>query len=135
MQRSVSHERAKRVFNVAMSQAQGEMGPVVRDAVNTVTRSRYAKLETIDAAMRPIYTRHGFAVRFGSQPSPREGWIRIVCTLSHTGGHFEDNYLDAPPDAVGIRGQVNKTAVQSVRHDCHLSAPLSALHDVQRGPE
>ena len=114
MQRELVQERARREFNAAMAAAQAEMGPIIRDAVNPHTRSKYARLETIDQAMRPIYTRHGFAVRFGSAPSPREGWLRIVCTVSHIAGYSEVNYLDAPPDDEGLRGGKSKTGVQGI---------------------
>lgn len=114
MQRDVLHEQAQREFNRAMADAQTEMMPVVRDASNTHTGSKYAKLETIDREMRPIYTRHGFSVRFGSAPSPREGWLRIVCTVSHAGGYSETNHLDAPPDMAGSGGRTNKTPIQAV---------------------
>src|SRR5215467_14443156 len=114
MQRELVDQQAQREFNAAMAAAQTVMLPIIRDAQNPHTKSRYAKLETIDREMRPIYTRHGFAVRFGSAPSPREGWIRIVCTVSHTGGCSEVNYLDAPPDDVGARGGSSKTGVQGV---------------------
>jgi hypothetical protein len=114
MQREIVEEQARRAFNVAMAEAQAEMMPIIRDATNPHTQSKYAKLETIDREMRPIYTRHGFAVRFGSAPSPNNGWIRIVCTVSHTGGYSETNYLDAPPDDKGARGGTSKTGVQAV---------------------
>jgi hypothetical protein len=114
MQRQVAQDRSKRMFNSAMADAQAEMLPVVRDAMNTHTKSKYARLETIDGQMRPIYTAHGFSVRYGSQPCPREGWMRITITISHSGGHWEENYLDAPPDDVGARGNVNKTPIMSV---------------------
>ena len=114
MQRSVQRERSVRMFNTAMASAQSEMEQIPRDAVNTHTKSRYARMETIDRLMRPIYTRHGFSLRFGSQPSPREGWMRIVCTVAHTGGHFEENHLDAPPDDVGMKGAATKTGIQSI---------------------
>lgn len=114
MQRDVQHEKSVRMFNVSMAQAQSEMMQIPRDAINTHTKSRYARMETIDRAMRPIYTKHGFSVRYGSQQSPREGWMRIVCVVAHTGGHFEENHLDAPPDDVGARGTVNKTPIMAV---------------------
>jgi hypothetical protein len=114
MQRQVAQDRSKRTFNTAMASAQAEMLPVVRDALNVHTKSKYARLETIDAQMRPIYTAHGFSVRYGSQPCPREGWMRITITISHSGGHWEENYLDAPPDDTGTKGTVNKTAIMSV---------------------
>jgi hypothetical protein len=90
------------------------MLPIVRDATNRHTDSRYARLETIDRGMRPIYTRHGFAVRFGSEPSPQPGWLRITATVSHADGYSETCYLDAPPDMAGSRGTANKTPVQAI---------------------
>jgi hypothetical protein len=114
MQRQVSQDRSKRMFNTAMASAQAEMLPVIRDAQNTHTKSKYARLETIDGQMRPIYTHHGFAVRYGSQPCSREGWMRITITISHAGGHWEENYLDAPPDEAGSRGTTNKTPIMAV---------------------
>lgn len=115
LQRDVGHDQARRAFNAAMADAQSEMLPVVRDAKNSHLGNRYAKLETIDAAMRPIYTRHGFSVRFGSAPSPREGDIRIICTVAHAGGYFEENHLDAPLGATGSQGgRTATTPVQAV---------------------
>jgi len=114
MQREERLAHELRAFNQAMAECQVEMEPIARDAVNPITRSTYAKFETIYAAMKPVYTRHGFSVRFGSAQCPREGWIRVVCTVSHTGGYSETNYLDAPPDDVGLKGQSSKTGVQSV---------------------
>ena len=114
MQREIVQEQARVAFNRAMAEAQAEMMPIIRDATNTHTGSRYARLETIDREMRPIYTKHGFGVRFGSDAAPREGWLRIVCTVSHVGGYSETNYLDAPPDAVGTQGKTNKNPVQAV---------------------
>lgn len=114
MQRDIVTEQERREFNRAMSAAQAEMLPVIRDATNAHIGSKYARLETIDREMRPVYTQHGFSVRYGSAPSPREGWLRIICTVSHVGGYSETNYLDAPPDASGQQGRSNKTPVQAV---------------------
>jgi hypothetical protein len=115
MQREVTQEQERREFNRAMAAAQAEMLPVIRDAKNTHIGNRYARLETIDAAMRPIYTRHGFSVRYGSAPPLREDTIRLVCTVAHAGGYFEENYLDAPLSTTGSQGgRTATTAVQSV---------------------
>jgi len=115
LQRDVGHDQSRRLFNQAMADAQSEMLPVVRDAKNSHLGNKYAKLETIDAAMRPIYTRHGFSVRFGSAPAPTEGYIRITCTVAHAGGYFEENYLDAPIANLGSQGgRTATTGVQAV---------------------
>jgi hypothetical protein len=115
LQRDVGHDQSRRLFNQAMADSQSEMLPVVRDAKNSHLGNKYAKLETIDAAMRPIYTRHGFSVRFGSAPAPTEGYIRITCTVAHAGGYFEENYLDAPIANLGSQGgRTATTGVQAV---------------------
>lgn len=114
MQREVVQEQAKREFSAAMALAQSEMLPVVRDAANDHTRSRYARLETIDQQMRPIYTKNGFSVRYGSGTQPRDGWIRITCTVAHQAGYSEEHHLDAPLDFAGAQGRANKPAIQAV---------------------
>ena len=115
MQREVEHDQSRKAFNHAMASAQAEMLPVVRDAKNSHLNNRYAKLETIDAAIRPIYTRWGFSVRYGSAPSPHEGWLRITCTVAHDAGYFEENYLDAPVSLTGSQGgRMAVTPVQAI---------------------
>lgn len=115
MQREVEHEQARRMFNRAMAACQAEMLPVVRDAKNSHLGNKYAKLETIDAQMRPIYTRHGFSVRYGSALAPREGDMRIICTVAHDAGYFEQNYLDSPISLTGSQGgRLSVTPVQAI---------------------
>jgi uncharacterized protein (DUF2267 family) len=115
MQKEVEHDQARKAFNRAMAAAQAEMLPIVRDAKNSHLNNRYAKLETIDAGIRPVYTRHGFSVRYGSAPSPHEGWMRITCTVAHDSGYFEENYLDAPVSMTGSQGRkMAVTAVQAI---------------------
>jgi hypothetical protein len=114
LQRDVGHDQARRAFNEAMASAQAEMPPVVRSASNKHLGNKYAKLEDVDREMRPIYTAHGFSVRFGSAPAP-EGYIRITCTVAHSGGYFEENYLDAPTGNAGSQGgRTATTPVQGV---------------------
>lgn len=108
------HERilarnAELAFNEAMSAAQAEMPQVERDAQNQQTNSWYAKLETLNEAAVPIYTKHGFSLSFGEQDCPKEGHIRIVCHCSHKAGHTRLYHGDVPLDLAGIKGNPNKT--------------------------
>ena len=116
LQRDVGHDQSRYGCSIrAWPMLESEMLlPVVRDAKNSHLGNSHAKLETIDAAMRPIYTRHGFSVRFGSAPAPTEGYIRITCTVAHAGGYFEDNYLDAPI-GVNLGSQGGRTATTGVQ--------------------
>lgn len=114
LRREERAEHQRLLFNEAMAAAQSEMAPVMADARNPHAGNRYASLDAVDTAIRPIYTRHGFSVRFGTEPSPTTGWLRVTCTLAHAAGHWETYHLDSPLDVVGAKGTTNKTAVQGV---------------------
>jgi hypothetical protein len=113
MQRQIVADDAKLRFNRAMSAAQAEMTPVVRDARNSQTNSRYASLDAIDAAIRPIYTRHGFCLSFNSEPIEHAG-IRIVCEVSHEAGHSRTYQLESALDTIGPLGKANKTPLHGL---------------------
>jgi len=99
-------------FDRAMSDAQGEMQPVVRSIPNSVTNSKYADLEAIDTAIRPIYARHGFSLSFTEIPT--EGaTVRIACKVKRE-GHEETHHLEAQSDTHGPQGKPNKTPIQGV---------------------
>ena len=100
---------ARRAFFTAMQAVQTEAPRVVKDSKNTQTGSAYAKLESIAKAIRPVYTAHGFSLSYGTEDSPREGYVRITCDVMHVGGHMVPRHVDMPLDDVGIKGNVNKT--------------------------
>jgi hypothetical protein len=105
--------RAKEeAFNAAMSAAQHEMPAVIRDRTNEHTRSRYATLEAIAAAIAPVYTKHGFSLSFGSESSAIPNHYRVTCIAS-CGGHSRTYSVDLPADAAGSQGKVNKTPIQA----------------------
>ncbi len=103
------HERmqarfSQEQFNAAMSAAQTEMRPVGADAYNPQTKSRYASYEAIDSVLRPIYTRHGFGLSFNTGECPLPEHVRVLCTVSHRGGHSEPYHIDMPADGKGAKG-------------------------------
>jgi hypothetical protein len=112
-QREIIAYDARLQFSRAMSAAQGEIQAVLRDAKNDQTNSKYARLETIDAAIRPVYVRHGFCLEFNSESieGPNE---RIVCEVSHTAGHAKKFQLEAAPDTAGPQGRANKTPLHGL---------------------
>lgn len=110
-ERMVARE-AETAYQTAMTAAQAEMPRVFRDAENSHTRSNYARLETIAKAVTPIYTRHGFALSFGTDASPIEGHYRLTCEVTHAAGHRRTVHADLPSDTMGAKGTANKTAVQ-----------------------
>lgn len=104
--------QAEVAFSTAMTACQAEMPVIVGRTKNSQTGSFYAALEEVDRVARPIYTRHGFALSFGTADCPIEGWYRETCKVSHRDGHSENRFADLPPDLVGIKGNPNKTGVQ-----------------------
>lgn len=95
---------AKRDFQGAMTAAQIEMRPILANAPNSQTNSRYATFEALDGAIRPIYTRHGFALSFGTDNSPLADHVRVTCEISHIGGHSQNRHIDMPADGKGAKG-------------------------------
>ncbi|GJE26266.1 hypothetical protein LKMONMHP_1115 [Methylobacterium organophilum] len=110
-EKMVARER-ETAFNAAMAAAQAEMPRVLRDAANSHTQSRYARLETIAKKITPIITRHGFSLSFDTGEPARPGEIRIVCSVAHKDGHTRTHQVDLPSDTAGAQGNRNKTPVQ-----------------------
>lgn len=113
MQEQIMQREAFVEFNRALASAQAEMQPIVRDAPNSQTNSRYARLETIVEQITPIRSRHGFSVSFSTADCPKPDHIRIVGELLHVGGHSKSYADDYPLDLTGIKGSQNKTRIHA----------------------
>lgn len=113
MKERIDAQAASTAFNVAMRDAQAEIPAVLRDSQNEHTRSRYAKLEAIDAQIRPIYTRHGFSLSFNS-PTTDDSGVTVSCTAFHASGHSRDYQLSGSLDGAGSQGKSNKTNIQAL---------------------
>ncbi len=108
LHRELRKEEAERGFNAAMVAVQARMPQVKRDANNDQTRSKYARLETISAAVDPIIAAHGLSLSFGTDTSSMADHYRIVCDVRH-GAHKERYFADIPIDGEGMKGTKNKT--------------------------
>jgi len=104
IQERVEAKTAQSAFNAAMSEAQAEMRPVHADATNPQTRSRYASYEALDRALRPVYTKHGFGLSFDTGDAPSQEWVRVLCYVTHKGGHDRTYKADMPADGKGAKG-------------------------------
>jgi hypothetical protein len=114
MQIQVMDRTARDEFYAAMNRVQAELPIVAREAFNSQTKSKYAKIESIAKAIKPVYTKEGFSMSFGQGKSDFEGYIRITGVLRHSSGHAEDEYhIDLPVDDCGIKGTKNKTMVHA----------------------
>ena len=95
--------QAEQAFNEALSAAQAEMRPVAADASNPQTKSKYASHLALDNALRPIYTKRGFALSFNTLPGGPENTVRVVCNVS-CHGHSKSYQIDMPADGKGAKG-------------------------------
>ena len=104
MHERVQTRQAEQAFNAAMTAAQAEMGRVGADKTNPQTRSDYATYAALDREVRPVYTQHGFALSFGTDPGAPENYVRVVCYVSHQGGYTRTYHVDMPADGKGAKG-------------------------------
>lgn len=104
---------AEKAWNAAMVAAQAEMPVVVRDAVNSHLKSKYARLESVNAAIKPVYTRHGFALTFGTEEAKVPNTIRVYADVLHAGGFCRRTVADIPLDGQGMKGGSNMNAPQA----------------------
>jgi hypothetical protein len=104
LQERMISRNAEAQFNAAMTAAQQEMTPISADATNPQTHSTYASFAKLDRALRPIYTKHGFALSFDEGDSPKPEHVRVLCYVSHTGGHSRTYHRDMPADGKGAKG-------------------------------
>lgn len=104
MRKELEVEQAEREFDAAMSACQQAMEPVRTNAKNIQTKSTYADYAALDAALRPIYTTHGFSLTFNTAEGAPEGHVRIVAKIAHAGGHRERPHIDMPADGKGAKG-------------------------------
>jgi hypothetical protein len=111
----------------AMNATQTEMEPVRAECRNDHTRSKYADLAALDAALRPIWTRHGLTVTYSTGNADDAGKIRIFCHVGHVGEfglHVKNVHVDMPCDPNGPKN----TPVMAAPH-----ATMSALTYGKRG--
>jgi len=108
LQQKAQTEAARKAFLRDFALAQAEMSPIAKDARNPETKSKYATRTALDAAMRPVYTKYGFAFSWntglgdGSPLSP--DCVRVLGTLSHRDGHERPMQIDMPCDGKGPKG-------------------------------
>lgn len=104
MKQELDAKEAERQFSEAMNDVQKKIRPVVADANNPQTKSKYATYEHLDYFLRPIYTQHGFSLSFGTGDIDRPEMVRVTAKLRHSSGHSEPYHVDMPADGKGAKG-------------------------------
>lgn len=112
MQKEIFKMQAETAYNAAMAACQAEMPRIVPRTTNDHTNATYAALDEIDRLARPIYTKHGFGLTFGTADCPIKDHYRQTCTVLHSAGHSVSHFADIPTDLLGPKGTPNKTGIQ-----------------------
>jgi len=113
-QERILDRQARQDFAIDMSKCQSEMPKVLKNANNNQTHSKYEQLDSLNNAIKPCYTKWGFAVSFNSFPPQNEGYVAMKATVSHRSGATTEHTMELPPDNMGMQGKVNKTAVHGL---------------------
>jgi hypothetical protein len=135
IQERVMGKQAEDEFNIAMSAAQSEMGPVSADALNPQTHSRYATYGTLDKALRPIYIKHGFALSFDAAEAAKPDYVRMICHVSHRGGHTRTYHREMPVETTGLKGNAmaTKTHASAIAESYAMRYLLKGIFNVSIG--
>ncbi len=109
MKERIEEKKAEQAFVRAMSRAQANMRPISADANNPQTRSKYASHAQLDGILRPIYTHEGLSLSFDEGDTDKDGYIRVLCYVSHEDGFSRTYHKDVPVVNAGIKGVVMMT--------------------------
>ena len=90
-------------FNDALVHCQNECGTISADATNPQTRSKYLTYAKLDKALRPIYTKYGISISYGTEDSPKADCIRVIAHVSRK-GYTRKYQADMPADGKGAKG-------------------------------
>lgn len=105
MHERVQKRQAAAAFAADLAEMQDEL-PIVAERGDAAGRYKYALWEDINAAIKPVLKKYGFALSFRTDFS--DG-ISVTGVLTHKSGHREETTIKLPADPSG-----NKNAVQAV---------------------
>lgn len=114
MHERMQKEASRKAYHAGLALLQADLPTVValgritgedKGTGNKITRSKYAKWEDVNEAIRPSLCKHGFALSFRiTQPQPDR--VSVTAVLSHRDGHSEETSLHLPNDPSGGKNNV-----------------------------
>lgn len=113
LRQSMKEEAAREAFSRSMSACKAEMPQVTKNAENTDNHAKYATLDRMGEAADTVIAKHGLWTSFHPAPCSRDGFLKVVCVVGHTGGFERTFDAEIPIDATGLKGGLNKTATHA----------------------
>ena len=107
VQERMMNKQAELDFNGDFARLQADLPRITKDAQivhkgNLI--AKYATYEKIDEIIRPLLIKHGFGLRFNTEPTGDK--VIITATLSHRGGHSITDKIPLSIDASGAKNNV-----------------------------
>jgi hypothetical protein len=106
MQERIMLLQSKAAFDAAFAELQADL-PTIAERAKT-NNGRYAPLEDIVEAIRPVLRAHGFALSHRTE-WPDNHLVKVIGVLSHRQGHSRESEFLSAADVSG-----NKNAVQAL---------------------
>lgn len=106
MQKDILQVNAKAAFNAAFARMQQELPTVIERG--KTNNGKYARLEDIVEAVRPILGSHGFSLSHRTE-WPDAKTVKVVGILTHEQGYSRESEFLASADTSG-----NKNAIQAL---------------------
>jgi hypothetical protein len=134
MQERINAADARSEYYAAFASMQGELPTITEKGeilVDGVLRSKYAKNEDIQEAVRPILQKHGFALTFRNEF--KDGTLKITGVLAHRSGHSEQDEFVAKADTSGKKNDIQ--ALGSTRSYGQRYTTIALLNIVSRGED
>lgn len=106
----------KNAYAAAMAALQAELpqidkrGKIMKDGN---VRSTYARIEDLDAQVRPYLAKHGFCFSYDTKPADKPNEIRIIGTMTHCEGHSETKQIDMPIETGAMSDQQKRGSTLS----------------------
>jgi hypothetical protein len=103
--RSEEDRAAERAFNAAMSQAKGELTPVLKTrAVDYPSKKEgagrvkysYESFADVARVVDPVFAQHGLSYRYSVEQSGDQ--VRVTCIVSHADGYSDRTKLEGKVD-------------------------------------
>ncbi len=108
MHELITADQRKAAFMAALSRLQARLPQIEKTraiVVKEKERSRYAAIEDIDQAIRPLLAEEGLALSFDCDSKDAKVYV-VSCKLSHREGYSESKSLTLPLDSSDFRSGV-----------------------------
>jgi hypothetical protein len=138
LKEQVEDRRAKRAFNVALANAKGEFGPILKTRLVDYahkdergrTSYRHEEFADIAQVVDPVLSKYGLSYRH--KATQEAGKVKVTCILSHADGFSEENSLEALEDKSGQKNPiqaVGSTITYLQRYTLKEALGIAAAHD------